>query len=276
HTVDLPASGGTDQPLVVPGALASGFNDAAGSPFWFNGKVPTLPFNAKLFGPSGPHTYDGTTGIDSGIPTGPGATKPLNVKFTRAGTYKFFCDVHYGMVGFVVVKAKHEKIPTARQDSAALTAQVTAAAKSAKQIAGKKEPADTVGLGRAGSGGLELFQMFPTTLTVPSGTAVTFTMSSRTREIHTATFGPKDYLKALAQTYRSPVPSPIGDFPSDPVQPIVLSPTSHGNGFGNVGVLSRDPKTPNPSSRQIRFTQPGTYHFVCLIHPQMQGTIIVK
>jgi plastocyanin len=29
-------------------------------------------------------------------------------------------------------------------------------------------------------------------------------------------------------------------------------------------------------SSQIDFTTPGTYHFVCLIHPFMAGTIVVK
>jgi plastocyanin len=29
-------------------------------------------------------------------------------------------------------------------------------------------------------------------------------------------------------------------------------------------------------SSQIDFTTPGRYHFVCLIHPFMAGTIVVK
>lgn len=37
HTVDLPTKGGKDLPLFVPGSTATGVNDAAGSPFWFNG-----------------------------------------------------------------------------------------------------------------------------------------------------------------------------------------------------------------------------------------------
>ena len=34
--------------------------------------------------------------------------------------------------------------------------------------------------------------------------------------------------------------------------------------------------TPLPASGQIKFTAPGTYHYVCLIHPFMRGTIIVR
>ena len=55
-----------------------------------------------------------------------------------------------------------------------------------------------------------------------------------------------------------------------------LDPTSHGNGFANVGALDRDSGTPLPPSGTIKFTQPGTYQFICLIHPFMHGTVVVR
>jgi plastocyanin len=58
--------------------------------------------------------------------------------------------------------------------------------------------------------------------------------------------------------------------------PIVLSPTSHGNGFGNTGVLDRDAGTGAPSSQKVDFTTPGIYRYQCLIHPFMHGTVIVS
>ncbi len=67
-----------------------------------------------------------------------------------------------------------------------------------------------------------------------------------------------------------------GAYPSAPSS-IVVSPTSHGDGFGNTGALDNDPGTPQlPPSNKIDFTTPGTYHFQCLIHPFMQGTIVVQ
>ncbi len=276
HTIDLPGKSGTDLPLIVPGSVVAGVNDAAGSPFWFNGKVPSLGLNPQLFAPSKSKTYNGIQRVDSGA-GGNGPPKPFNIKFTKPGTYKFFCDVHPGMVGFVVVKPKGQAIPSAKQDAAALAAQVTSDIKAAKKVATAKQPADTVSLGESTPGGVELYKMFPSTLTVNPGTVVTFTMSKNSRETHTATFGPAAYLKPLSKSFEGAAFSPIATYPSDPTPPITLTPTSHGNGFANVGALDRDPGTPQIGpSATIDFTTPGTYHFECLIHPFMQGTITVK
>lgn len=273
HTVDLPGHANSDLPFIIPGATASGVNDAAGNPFWFNGKVPTLGINPQLFARSAGHTYNGSTRIDSGI----ASSKPLNVKFTKPGTYKFFCDVHPGMVGYVVVKPKGKPVPTAKQAAAVQTAEVTSDIKAARKLLKVKQPADTVSLGESTRSGVELYAMFPASLTVNPGTTVTFTMSRFSRETHTAAFGPIPYLTPLAKSFQGGQFAPAGTYPSDPTQPLTLTPSSHGNGFVNTGVLDRDPATKQigPSSR-IDFTTPGTYHFVCLIHPFMQGTIVVK
>jgi plastocyanin len=275
HTVDIPAKGGSDLPLIVPGSgLVSGVNDAAGHPFWFNGKVPNIGFNPALVPRTSGKVYDGSARVDTGLMS----AKPMTVKFSKAGTFKFFCDVHPGMIGFVVVKPKGKAVPSAKQDAAAQKAQVTTAVKQAKKLLTQKQPTDTVSLGESAPAGVELFAMFPSTLTIKAGTTVTFRMSAKSRETHTATFGSKAYLKPLAKSFQGgPTISPIAAYPSDPTQPITESTSSHGNGFANTGVLDSDPATAQigPSSK-IDFTAPGTYHFFCLIHPQMQGTIVVK
>ncbi|MGH3599791.1 MAG: cupredoxin domain-containing protein [Pseudonocardiaceae bacterium] len=275
HTVDIPAKGGSDLPLILPsGGLVSGNNDAAGTPFWFNGKVPNLGYDPAVIARTGGKVYNGSARVESGI----ASPKPLKVKFSKAGTYKFFCDVHPGMIGFVVVKPKGKAIPSAKQDAAAQKAQATTAVKQAKKLLALKQPANTVSLGESTPAGVELFAMFPSTLTVHPGTTVTFRMSAKSREAHTATFGPVPYLKPLAKSFQGgPKIAAIGAYPSDPTQPITESTSSHGNGFANTGVLDTDPATAQigPSSK-IDFTTPGTYHYVCLIHPNMRGTIIVK
>jgi plastocyanin len=276
HTIDLPAKGGQPLGLLLPGAAVTGINDAAGNPFWFNGKVPSLGINPALFAPSGSHKFDGSAATDSGLPLGNGKPKPFNVQFTKPGTYKFFCNVHAGMFGVVVVKPRGAKIPTAKQDAATLVRQVTSDVNTAKAISKPKLPKNTVSVGSSGPGGVELFTMFPNRMTVKPGTTVTFMMSRDSREDHTASFGPQPYLNTLANQFAGPVFPPAGAYPSDPVQPLVLSPTSHGNGFANTGVMDRVSASPLPPSGRITFTTAGTYHYQCLIHVFMRGTIVVK
>jgi plastocyanin len=276
HTVDIPAKGGSDLSLIVPGAtVPSSVTDAAGTPFWFDGKVPAVGLNPLLLGASKKLVYTGASRVDSGLPLG--KPKPFNVTFSKPGVYKFYCDVHVGMIGYVVVKAKGASIPTAKQDAAALTAQATSDVIGAGKLLKVKPAANTVSLGKSTSSGVELYAMFPASLTVKAGTVVTFAMSKYTREDHTASFGPSAYRTTLANSFNGANFSPIATYPSDPTQPLTLSTSSHGNGFASTGILDQDPTTKAilPSSK-IDFTTSGTYHFQCLIHPFMQGTIIVN
>ena len=273
HTIDLPGSSNKDLPFSMPTGTVSGAKDAAGNPFWFNGQ-PSEGFNPALFTPSGPKTYDGTTRIDSGLPLGNGKPKPLVVTFTKPGVYKYFCDLHAGMVGYVVVKPKSKPVPSAAQDAAALHKQIATEVITAYNLTKTKVPKDTVDLGAAGPAGVELYAMFPAKLTVNAGTVVTFRMTNASEEQHTATFGPASYLKTLE--INGPVfPAPTF-YPSDAKPPVVLTSSSHGNGFANTGILANDPSLGLPKSATIQLTQVGTYTFICLIHPFMRGTIVVK
>ncbi len=275
HTIDIPAKGGEDLPLIVGGAKVTGVNDAAGNPFWFNGVVPNLAFNTQLLGPTGGTTYNGSSRVDSGLAAGPHPSDTLKVKFTKPGVYRYFCDVHPGMIGYVDVRAKGKPVPTRKQNKVAITKALTKDILAAAKLLKVKQPADSVSLGESTPGGVELYAMFPSSLTVKAGTVVTFSMSAHTREVHTASFGPSDYLGTLAASVQSPAFDQQVFYPSSPGV-IQFSPTSHGNGFANTGGLDRDSTTPLPTSDKIDFTTAGTYHFECLIHPFMTGTIIVK
>ncbi len=279
HTVDLPPKGGEDLPLIVGGATATGVNDAAGSPFWFNGLVKSLSFNPQLFAPSGGATYNGTSRIESGLPISAHPPNTFKVTFTKPGVYRYFCDIHVGMIGYVVVKPKSKRIPTARQDAAALTKHLTKDIRGAAKLLKIKQPKNHVSLGVSNSQGVELLSMFPAQLSVKAGTVVSFSMSADSREVHTATFGPGSYLKVLSNAVGLPTAdAQAALYPSSnpAAGPIQLDSTSHGNGFANTGALDRDATTPLPPSGRIDFTKPGVYHFQCLIHPFMHGTIVVK
>jgi plastocyanin len=275
HTVDFPKLGGSDLALFVPGKTVMGVNDFAGNPFWFNGKVKQLGFNPLLFKRIGGGVYNGSARADSGLPLSP---KPVNfsLKFTKPGVYKYFCDVHYGMVGYVVVKPRGTKVPSHKADAAALRVAQAKYVVEAKRLDRTTVRRNNVSVGASGPGGIEVFAMFPSTLRVSTGTTVRFSMSKLTRETHTASFGPVSYLKPLANSLGAPVPSPTALYPSDPPGSITLNQSSHGNGFANTGAMDQDRSTPLPTSGTIKFTQPGTYHFVCLIHPFMHGTVVVR
>jgi len=275
HTIDIPARAGSDLPLILPtGEAVKGVDDFAGNPFWFNGQQ-NIGFNPQLLGPSGGHTYNGTARVDAGLPLGKPA--PFNVTFLKPGTYVYFCDVHYDMRGIIVVRPKGTKVPSAAQNAATVARQVARDVKVAKSLVKTRVRGHRVSLGEAGKDNVEVLAMFPSTLHVSRGTTVTFAMSPLTGETHTATFGPASYLKPLADSILTPVFDPRAVYPSSPPgTPITLSPTSHGNGFANAGALDEDPTTPLPPGAKITFTKPGVYHFQCLIHPFMHGTVIVK
>jgi plastocyanin len=273
HTVDLPGKSKHDLALILPGPPVSSAVDAAGNPFWFQGLVPNVGLDPALFSRSKGKHYNGTQRLDSGA----ASTKPFNVKFTKPGVYKYFCDVHPGMVGWVVVKANGTTIPTVAQDKAAVTNVVVGDVKTAKKLAATKVASNTIDLGEGAKDGVQLYAMFPQRLSVNAGTVVNFRMPTNSDETHTATFGPQAYLKPLAKGFQGgPFFPAIGVYPSSPSS-IVLTPTSHGNGYANTGVLDRDPSTKQiPPANTIDFTTPGTYHYQCLIHPFMHGTIVVK
>ena len=161
HTVDLPPKGAEDLPLIVPtGTLATGVKDAAGNPFWFNGRSPSLGFNSQLFAASGGKTYSGASRLDSGLPFAPHSPNAFKVTFTKPGVYRYFCDVHPGMIGYVVVRPKSKPIPSTAQDAAALSTYPTKDISAQRSSSSKSSPRH-VNLGQSTKHGVELLAMFP-------------------------------------------------------------------------------------------------------------------
>jgi plastocyanin len=190
------------------------------------------------------------------------------------------------MKGTVKVVSKSHSIPSAKADSKALKAQVSSALSTAKALEKTKVAAGNVSIGASGPHGVESYAMYPATQTVPVGTTIKFSMSSKSFEDHTATFGPGNpeteptsYLGDLAKHFaEDPVFPSQAVYPSDPppAGPAALTPTLHGNGFWNSGILDHSSSTPLPASNSVTFSAPGTYNFYCLIHPFMHGTVVVQ
>jgi plastocyanin len=296
HNVDIPARGKKPIPLLLTGPPVSGAVDAAGAPYWFNG-LPTVKFNPKMVPPN-THvdfsptkqaagkakkvTYTGAKEVLSPIPFNAGP-KPLTVKFTKAGTVTYYCPLHTGMTGKVRVLPKSRAIPSAKADAKALKAQIDRDFKVAKTLSSTPPTPGVVHVGYAGDHGVEYFGFLPKTTTVPVGTTLTFQMTPKSIENHTATTGPGNptvdldtYLGKIAASFFAPQFDPAGVYPSEPSAPTALTPTSHGNGFWNSGVLDSLPSALLPPSRAVTFAAAGTYQFWCMVHPQMHGTVVVQ
>ena len=104
HTVDLPAKGGKPLGLFAPAGTTSGVVDAAGAAFWFNGQ-PMLGFNPVLGGASSARSSPtpAPSASSPGLPLSE-RPKPFTVRFTKTGTYTYYCNIHAGMKGTVRVR----------------------------------------------------------------------------------------------------------------------------------------------------------------------------
>jgi plastocyanin len=284
HTVTIPARGKKPPPFISPDLTTqvSGVNDAAGAPFWFNGQ-PRLVLDKQGAPPVGGKSYNGKKLVSSGVSLG--APKPYTIKFTKKGSYSYYCTVHPGMKGTVKVVGRGKAIPSNKANAKASKKEYAKVVKQLKKdgkFAGP--PGNAV---RAGNDTIPstILAFFPATKSVPVGTTVTFSMSPKTTELHTISFGPPDYLKSVADAFVQPDPAnPSGPpsvfnpqiaYPSDPPPLPAYDGTSHGNGFLSTGGLDRDPATPSPGDAQITFNKAGTYNYICLIHPEMKGSIVV-
>jgi plastocyanin len=146
-------------------------------------------------------------------------------------------------------------------------------------------PRNTVFVGPS-KGTLFLMTMAPSVLHIHVGDTVTFKIPRGTSETHAASFGPARCLSGIEKNLITPVGSPAGPptlqfnpvafYPSDP--PPGLPPyngRNHGNSFENSGAMDSNSHTPFPSEVRIKFTKAETFRDDCLIHPEMDGTIVV-
>ncbi len=289
HTVTF-AGSHHPYPFAAPAGKQAVTKDAAGQPFWWSGKAPVLAISPLAILQQGGSTISSRADVRSSglmrvLSAGPKSPPaPYQLTFTSPGIYHYQCAVHTGMRGVVIVRPAGQGTPSVASEAAAVQAALARTIADLRQIQQTKPKRSStvfVGAGHA-STGAEVTAFFPAQLSVHVGDTVTFVNHDQT-DIHTVTFGPEKLRANIEKNFAAPqgkrlVLNPLGAFPSDPPGGAVeYNGANHGNGYLSAGILQPQgaPAAAGPKMFQVTFTKPGTYHYECVIHSNMDGTIVV-
>ena len=289
HTVTF-AGSHNPYPFAVPAGKQAVTKDAASQPFWWSGEAPVLAISPMAILQQGGSTISGRADVRSSglmrvLSAGPKSPPaPYELTFTSPGIYHYQCAVHSGMRGVVIVRPAGQGTPSVASEAAAVQAALARTIADLRQIQQtkpKKSLRVLVGAGHV-STGAEVTAFFPAQLSVNVGDTVTFVNHDQT-DIHTVTFGPEKLRANIEKNFAAPqgkrlVLNPLGAFPSDPPGGAVeYNGANHGNGYLNAGILQPQgaPAAAGPKMFRVTFTKPGTYHYECVIHSHMDGTIVV-
>jgi plastocyanin len=88
--------------------------------------LPTLALDPQVAAPTRGATCTGSSFRNSGLPTG--KNPQYRLRFTKAGTFTYFCSIHPGMTGTVRVVSSRRRVPTEAQDARAATRELNFAA----------------------------------------------------------------------------------------------------------------------------------------------------
>ncbi len=216
--------------------------------------------------------------VTSGLPIDPSAPPVFSLVIDlEPGTYLYFCDVHPGMVGNIVVVPDDEVIPSPTEVEAAAQAEVdsqygTAGAaleqlsQSAPTMAEDGNLNISAGSGDTGRVSAEAF--FTPLAVIQTGESVTWTVPQDSVEAHTVAsvnFTGEEFLVTPGENG----PPIIGLGPV--FFPMADSGVSVGTGDSfNSGLLEPG------QSYTVNFNDPGVYAYLCRIYPGMAGVVVVQ
>jgi len=209
---------------------------------------PLLAFNPQEAAATPLTTYDGTGMVHSAL-MADGQTYSLT--FTKAGTYHYYCLMHYPYMSGTVVVSPQPATPRY-------------IIQAGYHDLGVDSAADQFYDANFG----------PTALTIRAGDTVTWMLN--TAVPHTISLGPSAMLKQLLARQVLPVKGTGGQMMLA-LNPMIVAPsggpTYDGAGFHNSGLLF--PRPGQTVTYAVTFTKPGTYYYACLIHRGMDGYIHV-
>jgi plastocyanin len=262
-----------------------------------------------------PCAFDGSSVVSSGAPLAAPPTGPFMVTVTaQPGQYAFHCRIHPQMTGTLTVVAAGGQSTSQTDLTAAVNKQVAddvaagTAAEAAANAAGRKVNADgtitwTVTAGTSSPDGhTVILEMLPVSLSIKPGDTVRFEPKG-SNEVHTITFPGELHSDTVPLCENGATDTPAVPKVNPPQSPFDFAcgsgPPDEVEFGGGNGVTSIDSPTtvadsgligdPGVASAmgidkglldswQVKFTKtakPGLYTFVCQIHNNMQGTIII-
>jgi plastocyanin len=282
-------------PSLIPG---EDFGQNAAQPCYLaNGSPPGDPNTACAKNQQTQSDFAGTESFyNSGfLPEGANFKVKLSSSI-KPGRYSYYCLLHGPMMsGSITVVGSDKSVPSsdtvdkqATTQQAALVNKVLPTYNAAragqfpvpgvKNVAGYGDPsAPTVGIN----------EFIPATIQAKVGQPVSWAMIGA----HTLSFGKapiepgKFYSKApdgawhinqaFAPTGFPPAPQPGNTPPNAPISMTPLNGGSYdGTTFKSTGVVQSFP--PALVAPEVTFTKPGSYTYVCLIHPGMGGVVTVS
>lgn len=217
------------------------------------------------------------------------------------GTYSYFCELHReGMVGEITVVAPEEDADTAEEVEEARAAAEDEMIAALQPVAEAAASGSLPGLVEGGPGEVLAGALSPDTqdglivsfgpkdVSVGTGEDVTWTVLGP----HTVSFGATEAERsAIVKSPDGSVhinpdsfapaggagqpPPPEGETgpPAEGPPVVIDGGTYDGTGFRNSGIVLSFP--PQLFQYKLAFSNPGTYEYFCLIHPEMQGTVTV-
>ncbi len=211
----------------------------------------------------------------------------------KPGTYRYYCDLHGpDMSGSIVVVPRSKAIPSQSKVEAKGRSELQALVKNASPAySAAKAGHDPVHGNLAGVASMNeqhvgINEFVPAMLHAKVGSPVSWTFLGA----HTITLGGPEKDKPLLMSapdgsvhiQKSVVapaggpgapPPPSGPPPARPKPTVVHGGSYTGSGLHSTGLVLSFP--PQLTSYTLTFTKPGTYSFDCLIHPHMEGKVVV-
>jgi plastocyanin len=217
-------------------------------------------------------------------------------------TINFVCLIHPGMVGSFAIVPAGTAATTSTVETAAATAQYnteTAGALAAETAADQKSVTNngdgthtiTMTAGTA-SAGVEVLEMLPKRVEVRPGDKVKWVTTTKV-DIHTVTFpkgsgsdsvdplqfaceveGGTDAPSTGPPNFGCSSPAAVeAHFVPQPQGPTAIASTST---VATSGVIANIPEAPFPNNYTFTFPNSGTFAYMCRVHDNMVGTIVVN